>query len=859
VSDGEIVAGEPLRAVLVAAAVLIAATLPAAAQDATWNLNGTGDYNTNGNWTPSVPGAFGTAFFGVSNQNAVTFSGVIDVGGWTFNAGASSYTFNNGNFAVIFLGAGIVVNGGSAAITNNNALEFLDSSTAGSAAITNNRVIEFLNTSTAGNAAITNTGPGSEVFFSGSTGPNNDHKLSAGSIAGGGSFILGANQLTVGGNNLSTVVSGVIEDSSAPSAGGALVKIGTGTLTLTGTNAYTGGTTVNGGTLQIGNGATTGSITGDVIDNATLAFNHSNTVTFGGAISGSGALQQMGPGTLVLTGTESYTGATTVNGGTLEVDTSIATSSLTTVNSGAALAGTGTVSATQVNHGGTLAPGSAANPTGTLNITGNLAFASGAIYMVQISPTAAAMANVSGAATLNGTLAAVFAPGTYLTRRYDVLHAAAVNGTFAAVTGTNTPTGLFNLVYTATDVFLDFIATIGGDGTPLNGNQQAVASSINNFLNSGGALPPGFVPLFTLGGTSLQTELSHLDGEAAADAQKGSFALMTEILSLMLDPFVDGRSGSSGTGATPFAPEQQASFPPDIALAYDAVLKAPPKQNVDQRWTAWGAGFGGYNKTNGDPTAGSNTVTAHDFGFAAGMDYHFLPNSLVGFSLAGGGTTWGLAQGLGGGRSDAFSGGLYAKTRSGPWYVAAALAVADQWFSTSRTAAFGDQLTARFNGQSVGGRVEAGYRYAVAPMIGVTPYAALQAQSFHTPRHSETDVTAGGFGLTYNDMSASDTRSELGARFDDLTMLGAMPLVLRARAAWAHDAVSNPALGAVFQALPGAGFIVNGAAPPKNSALASAGAELRMTRNWSLAAKLDGEFASRAQTYAGTGTLRYAW
>ena len=66
------------------------------------------------------------------------------------------------------------------------------------------------------------------------------------------------------------------------------------------------------------------------------------------------------------------------------------------------------------------------------------------------------------------------------------------------------------------------------------------------------------------------------------------------------------------------------------------------------------------------------------------------------------------------------------------------------------------------------GGVEAGYRYAALPTIGVTPYAALQAQIFHTPSYSETDLTGGGFGLTYNAMTATDTRSELGARFDDL-------------------------------------------------------------------------------------------
>jgi uncharacterized protein with beta-barrel porin domain len=82
---------------------------------------------------------------------------------------------------------------------------------------------------------------------------------------------------------------------------------------------------------------------------------------------------------------------------------------------------------------------------------------------------------------------------------------------------------------------------------------------------------------------------------------------------------------------------------------------------------------------------------------------------------------------------------------------------------------------------------------------------------------------------------------------------------LRSRLAWAHDWVSDPALAAVFQMLPGASFIVNGATPAKNSALASAGAELRLVNGASLLGKFDGEFASRASTYAGTGTLRYMW
>jgi uncharacterized protein with beta-barrel porin domain len=71
--------------------------------------------------------------------------------------------------------------------------------------------------------------------------------------------------------------------------------------------------------------------------------------------------------------------------------------------------------------------------------------------------------------------------------------------------------------------------------------------------------------------------------------------------------------------------------------------------------------------------------------------------------------------------------------------------------------------------------------------------------------------------------------------------------------------VSNPALAAAFQALPGTSFIVNGATPAKNSALASTGAELRLVNGVTLLAKFDGEFARGSQTYAGTGTARWAW
>jgi len=78
--------------------------------------------------------------------------------------------------------------------------------------------------------------------------------------------------------------------------------------------------------------------------------------------------------------------------------------------------------------------------------------------------------------------------------------------------------------------------------------------------------------------------------------------------------------------------------------------------------------------------------------------------------------------------------------------------------STDRLA-FGDHLTADFNAQSYGGRLEGGYRFGTS-YGGITPYAALQAQTLHTPGYTETGLIPNGFALAFNGRDATDTRSE---------------------------------------------------------------------------------------------------
>jgi autotransporter-associated beta strand protein len=360
------------------------------------------------NWSTGVVPAGTAFFGASTQTSiSASFIPVTSLGGMTFNAGAPAYTFNGdfvfsgagivnnssnaptfNNASVGFLsfnnaataGNANIVNGvgitffndmssaGSARIVNNGQIDFFGTATAANATITNNGFLLFGGMSTAGNATIiTNnhaitsfaaapavfstggnaqfiTNAGGTVDFSGTVGPLGNYQITAGSIAGAGTYALGHSQLTVGGNDLSTAVSGTIQDGGLFGGDGAsLTKTGTGVLTLTGTNTYSGGTTVTGGLINFmsANNFGSGSITlnGGGLQWATgtatdisarltalgssggILDTNANAVTLASAISGTGGLTKAGLGTLTLTGSNTYSGGTTVTGGLVNFST----------------------------------------------------------------------------------------------------------------------------------------------------------------------------------------------------------------------------------------------------------------------------------------------------------------------------------------------------------------------------------------------------------------------------------------------------------------------------------------------------------------------------------------------------------
>jgi autotransporter-associated beta strand protein len=424
----------------------------------------------------------------------------------TYNSGAINATMNIGGGNATFGSINMATSTGAVGSTVNSSLNFTGGTTTVNGNITKgggNGTTATLNLN--GAAAILDMTSGNLTGLDTIT--YTDGLLKNLSVVNTGMTLAGTGSRVF---DQATGVSGEIQGAITGSGVG-LTKQGAGSLTLSGANSYTGATTINAGTLQIGSGGSTGTLSTSsaLNNNGTLVFNRNNAITqgtdFASVIAGNGNVIQNGSGELILSGANTYTGTTTISAGTLTV-------------SGTGQLGSGSY-AGAITNSGVFNYASTANQTLSGIISG-----SGAV-----TKSGTGTLTLSGANNYNGT---------------TTINAGTLN-----VTDRTTMTGFFTLT-NAAGATLDFTGisgskTIGGlNGGGLNGGNVVNAGGLY-FGSASSASYGGIISgagFITQNGTGTQT----LSGN---NTYTGQTAIQKGTLSINSISSVNGGASSLGNAA----------------------------------------------------------------------------------------------------------------------------------------------------------------------------------------------------------------------------------------------------------------------------------------------------------------------
>jgi outer membrane autotransporter protein len=291
--------------------------------------------------------------------------------------------------------------------------------------------------------------------------------------------------------------------------------------------------------------------------------------------------------------------------------------------------------------------------------------------------------------------------------------------------------------------------------------------------------------------------------------------------------------------------------------AADAVVRS---MNPEYNHSVWASAYGGYSHLSGSASdLGTATATTGGGGIASGIDFRFGPDTVLGFALGGGGTSWNVSEGIGGGNGEIVQAGIYGSHRFGDAYISGALAFAYDWMNTNRTdtAAGVANLTANFTAPGATGRIEGGYNFDFK-QFQITPYIAGEFSALRTPAYTESGNPE--FALAYAAATQTNERAELGVWAGKaMPLANSATLWLRGRVGYAHDWWSSDNFTSNFADLPTQSFTITGIAPPANVGLASLMAEVKYPSGVSLSGRFDVELASSYYSVAGTGTFRYGW
>ncbi|WP_439547993.1 autotransporter outer membrane beta-barrel domain-containing protein [Falsiroseomonas sp.] len=688
--------------------------------------------------------------------------------------------------------------------------------------------------------------------------------LQGGSLTvGDGGFprLVAGNVALAAGTTLAFNHGGSLDYSASISGAGSLVNRGPGTLVLDGVNSFTGPTVVEAGGLllsgagSIANSALTlGADTlfdvSGVASRATgiAGLNGAGTVqlgrttltigaaggTFSGTITDSEAVGGAGGGLVIdnggrltLTGASTYTGLTTVRSGTLLVNGSLA--SPVSVEASGLLGGSGTVGSTSV--AGRIAPG---NSIGTLGILGNLVLQPGSVTVMEVQGAAADRINVSGTATLAGTLQLVPIGSSF---------------TF------NTPLVLVNATGGRTGAF-DAVSTTGSFGPGVNPLIALTPTGVSLVLQPQ-ALGPTLAPDEPTNVVNVTNALDQRSGDAnpffgVLNAPAGQTRAAARQL-----------TGEAGTAPAAISQQAASQF---LAAMLDGSRLRRGERSSDQPYSVWVAAIGGYGRNAGEGAVGSSTRQTRNAGSAVGTDMRLGAGTTFGFAFAGGQGEATLDGGQGRASGEVAQGGLFGSHWFGPLFLGFAGSHTRMEADTSRSLSYlNGAARAETVPQTWSTRVEAAYE--MAKIGGFTPIPAFAYQGHWTRSDGYSETATGGAAaaaLTVQPATQATTRTEIGLggeyEVGQTSMLGrslGLNLRLVGRLAWAHYLDREAGMLSNFAGERSTSFVTTGARPDRNAALVGAGLEVTLADRITLHSRMEGEFSGNVTSIGGTARLRY--
>ena len=682
-----------------------------------------------------------------------------------------------------------------------------------------------------------------------------------------------------------------------------LVKNDLGTLVLTGGNSYSGGTTIAAGTLQIGNGGTSGSILGNVTNNGLLRFARSDATTFGGAISGSGGVQVQS-GSVTFTATNSYAGPTTIGtGASLQLGTGgaagtivgdVANSGTLIVNLSAAfayagvLSGNGTVrqigsgftslsgdsssftGTTRVENGvlsvngklggtvtvmgggqlqgsGTVSNVAVAgtiapgNSIGTLNV-GNVTFQAGSIYQVEVNASGQSDRIVAtGTATLNGGSVQVLAgQGSYQ-----------ANTTYTILTAAGGRTGTFAGV-TSNLAFLAPSLSYDPDNVYLTLTRNTVSfPSIGGTFNqrqagagveSLGQGNPIWNAVVQMDAPTAQAAFNQLSGEVHASAKTALY----EDSRLVRDGALSRLRQAFGGSVVAPSTAQVASV--DDACSGET-CQADPTIGI----AAWAQGFGSWGYTSSDGNAAG--LSRSTGGVLVGVDAAVFEVARLGLFGGYSHTNFNVADRQSSGGSDNVHLGAYGGAQWGPIGIRAGLVYTWHNLSTSRSVAFpgfADSLRATYGAGTFQVFGEAGYRVEVG-QAAFEPFANIAYMSLSTKGFSET---GGAAALTSTGLTNNVTATTLGLRAGSAFVIAGLAGQARGTVGWQH-AFTDTTPWANLQLAGGTPFTAAGVPIARDAALLELGIDLQLSERASVGLGYTGQFAAGSQDQSVRGNFTF--